>query len=189
MALWRPRCDRWAEDVEIRALEIDIAQFCAVDEALAFRVADDGVIFPTIPEPADDVYRFVKIPFERLAAVFRIAVKLPGGAPRRCCPVAFERLRKEASAAFRHVVKCGDGGRYMEGFKEVDRRARKDTGVAGPGSKPVCEQYGVEAIACGARKAVFEGDEIETFIKPLKKAIRLAVLPEHIMGTKAKVYA
>lgn len=43
--------------------------------------------------------------------------------------------------------------------------------MAGSGAKPVCEQYGVEAIACGARKIVFKGDEIETFVKTPEKAI------------------
>lgn len=69
----------------------------------------------------------------------------------------------------------------MEGFKEVDRRSCKDAGVAGSRAKPVREQYAIEAITCVEGKAVFESDEIETFIKLLKQAVRFGVLPEYIM--------
>ncbi|MFK3777528.1 hypothetical protein [Agrobacterium sp. NPDC089420] len=50
-------------------------------------------------------------------------------------------------------------------------------------------KYGVEAITRGECKAVSDGDEVETFIKSLEKAARLAALPEQIRRWEAEVHA
>ena len=55
LALRRPGHDRRALDGEEAALEVDVVQLVAVDEAAGGDVLDDGVVLPAVPQPADDL--------------------------------------------------------------------------------------------------------------------------------------
>ena len=55
LALRRPRRDRRPLDREVLADEVDVVQLVPVDESAGGDVADDGVVLPAVPEPADDL--------------------------------------------------------------------------------------------------------------------------------------
>ena len=55
LALRRAGHDRRALDAEEAALEVDVVQLVAVDEAAGGDVLDDGVVLPAVPQPADDL--------------------------------------------------------------------------------------------------------------------------------------
>ena len=64
MTLRRTWRDRRAAHTEEAALEVDVVQLVAIDEATGRLVADHGVVLPAVPETHDDVDRLFRLRVE-----------------------------------------------------------------------------------------------------------------------------
>ncbi len=120
LALRRTRGDRRPLDREVLAGEVDVVQLVAVDEASGGDVADDGVVLPAVPEPADHLDGVGGL-VEQVSPADVAAAEQLG----LVCGAADPHL--PAGPAVGDEVKCGNG------FRDVERLG---VGDGGDGDQP-----------------------------------------------------
>ena len=155
LPLRRPGHDRGALHAEELALEVDVVELVAIDEAARRLVADDGVVLPAVPEPADDLDGVGRLGEQlgaggghravaRVSAVFSGSVRRPtwAASATRC-----RDLRPPAGAAAAHVVERRDARRHVERLGVGGHHGGHQADVLGEGRHERGDRQGVEAAA------------------------------------------
>ena len=160
LALRRPGRDRGALDAEVPALEVDVVQLVAVDEAAGGGVADLRVVLPAVPEPAhhlDVVGGLVEQLGDQLAGVRVVQVVEPsagscGGRsarPRSGGPrpgPAARRGRCSRSRGWRSPWRCGTA---RCGWRPRSAPARCAGSAGRPGRRSARRRAGRAPGRCG----------------------------------------
>ena len=148
--------DRRALDAEVPALEVDVVQLVAVDEAAGGDVPDLRVVLPAVPEPAhhldvvgglvEEVGRPAPARPERRGPRHAAA----GTSRRPKCAASFRRAvtcTRTPGAAAADVVEGGDRLGEVERLGVGDHRGRHEPDVPGQRGDPGGDEHRVQPAA------------------------------------------